>query len=204
MFRFAFAFLILGTSPTFAGPMIDFSNGYHGDLGTFTTTVDGVQVDAVGGNLYRWQTTAFNHVDAGFGILSPEDQINAAEPEIDKVGTHEFMRLSGRSMTGIWFTSVNNKANIDIYLSIYPAGSKLNVNGQNCHQKDGSPMYSCYVPFDVPQAYVWVTPGGGSADNYWVTWGVDTPVEPVPEPGSLSLFGIGLLTLARKLCRHGR
>lgn len=201
MLRFVLAFALLWpATPTFAAPMIDFSVGSPGNLGTFTTTVSGVQVDVVGGTLYRWNTTEYFHFDAGFGILSTDDQINAADPEIDKVGTHEFMRLSGLAMTGIWFTSVNNKANIDIYPSIYPAGPKLNVNGQNCHQKDNSPMYSCFVGFDTPQPYVWVTPGGGTADNYWVTWGVDT-TQPVPEPGTLSMFGLGLWWLARKARR---
>jgi hypothetical protein len=186
--------------------MVDFGVGPTGLAGT-VATYGGVTVNvagAAGAQLYRWNTNFYNHFDAGLGVLSPGERLNAAEPELDKAGAggQEWLRVTSTvPMTGIWFTSVNNKANLDIYPSIYPAGFKLNVTTESC-QGVGGPRFSCYLPFLVPTWVAWVTSGGGANDNYALVWGVDTKTPSVPEPGSLMLLGIGLVGIGNKLRRR--
>lgn len=189
-----------------AAPLVDFSNGTTGNLGTFTTTIGGIQIDAVGGNLFRFDEAIIccAHVDNGLGILGANENPNsAADPEIDRVGgTQEFMRLyntTGLALTGIWFTSVNNASNLSIYPNMFPVGSFYTM--QTSMANGQAIGYLPINPADQFKPFFWITPGGQASDNYTLVWGVDLARETVPEPTTITLLGLGLVGLARKVKR---
>jgi len=184
-----------------ASPMIDFSVGPLGPLGVASTTVGGVKVDAFGGQLYRWRGEhCCDHYDAGLGILGPTEGINNAEPEIN-IG--EWLRLTlpvGHRWLAIHFSSVNDNSRGVLYEGVYPVGP-----GTYFGTPDADADHFLKLGVQDPFApYLWVGAVGTPISNFWLVWGVDVkPGTPpaVPEPGTLTLLGLGLIGVVRRLRR---
>lgn len=183
--------LLAASGPASAGPLVDFSTGPLGALGTYTVEVDGVEVNAIGGELFRWNGDhCCEHTDRGLGILGPGQAVNPAEPELD---AGEFLRIRkpwDARWSGVWFTSVNGDASAAVYAGIYAVGPSLVVSALTA-----GPDGVFYLPITGPAAdayALWVVPRSG----YMVAWGVDLERAPevpatVPEPATLTLLGLG-------------
>lgn len=198
--RNLFIVLVATLIPTLASANIvtvDFSFGTLGDLGTNDVTVQGVRVQAVGGNLFRWRGEyCCFHLDLGLGVFGRNEIINAAQPELNP---GEFFRLTkpdGYRWRSIGFSSVNNGAAGRLYESIYPAGPT--------HLFDTSLADSNYLLsltiINPNTPFLWVTAYGNVGTNFFLLNNVVLEAE-VTEPTSLLLLGTGLIGLGMRYRR---
>lgn len=201
-------------------PIIDFSLGPVGPLGTYTTIVGGVQVDAAtttgpSAALYRWHEPMETcgglcapHSDRGFGVLSAGEGINPAEPEVNPGEFIRMMAPAGYTITEVWLTSVNNRARGRVYLGHFPAGP-LSVSFAAGEGAFSSASTGVVNVGSFHSSTAWFVPYGPVADNWSNVWGVTLSSKPqcltympcdpplsVPEPAALWLFGGGLLCVA--------
>jgi hypothetical protein len=115
--------------------------------------------------------------------------------------TGSFMNVAAGFDTGFsfYYAAANTAGSINVYSGLNGTGTllaslALPVNGSYCN---GSAAYSCWTPIGV--AFDGIAQSvnfGGAAffiafDN--VTLGSDTPVNGVPEPAALGMFGLGAL-----------
>lgn len=126
--------------------------------------------------------------------------------------TGAFMNVAaGFDTFSFYYAAANTAGSISVYSDPNGTGSllasmALPVNGSNCN--GASQSYSCWTSIDVSFAGTAKSVNFGGMASYIVfdnvTLGLSTPVNPVPEPATLGMFGLGMLLIGLFAGLHRR
>ena len=184
------------TSSVHAAPVrADFSQGTLGNLGTLHIIQDIVSVQAFGGNLYRWNQfetcdgLCVPHEDRGLGVLSADDEINPAQPELNQPEALRLLTPFGWRFVALGFSSVNNLSELAIYAHEPPFGAIASYSVSVAQAVNSF----VHLPLGAQESVLWIVPSGSLADNYSLLHYADLEPqgEPIPEPGTLALLLLG-------------